>query len=263
MSSLAMCAYHASGIVAAKRANKIVDAATPRTPPPKKRPSTTPQTAGDEEGASLLDRVGQFTGDAADATKRGAASAALRAEVAILEGRLAALTKEEAALATRQTTAHDVGATVARRRQLKEEIRATEAEIASKLAKVTNLKRSKAEAAKINMAEKAKAARAAASAASKLTKARRDWAFAAMKRREPDLKEGKRLDAALKAPLPNLKTPAEAAAARAKALVGSHFAPLDASSRAAVATLREAAQARLAVREAAQAHKAAAWGIQR
>ena len=41
----------------------------------------------------MLDRVGQFTGDAADATKRGAASAALRAEVAILEGRLAALTK--------------------------------------------------------------------------------------------------------------------------------------------------------------------------
>ena len=110
----------------------------------------------------MLDRVGQFTGDAADATKRGAASAALRAEVAILEGRLAALTKEEAALATRQTTAHDVGATVARRRQLKEEIRATHAEIASKLAKVSALKRSKAEAAKIaTMTARAAARRAA------------------------------------------------------------------------------------------------------
>ena len=93
----------------------------------------------------MLDRDGQFTGDAADATKRGAATAALRAEVTILEGRLAALTKEEAALATRQTTANDVGATVARRRQLKEEMRATQAEIASKLAKVSALKRSKAE----------------------------------------------------------------------------------------------------------------------
>ena len=112
----------------------------------------------------MLDRVGQFTGDAADATKRGAASAALRAEVAILEGRLAALTKEEAALATRQTTANDVGATVARRRQLKEEMRATQAEIASKLAKVSALKRSKAEAAKTATTTARAAARRAACA---------------------------------------------------------------------------------------------------
>ena len=112
----------------------------------------------------MLDRVGQFTGDAAGATKRGAASAALRAEVALLEGRLAALTKEEAALATRQTTAHDVGATVARRRQLKEEIRATQAEIDSKLAKVSALRRSKAEAAKIATTTARAAARRAACA---------------------------------------------------------------------------------------------------
>ena len=57
--------------VAAKRANKIVDAATPRTPPPKKRPSTTPQTtAGDEEGASLLDRVGAKVDSFSDSTGR-------------------------------------------------------------------------------------------------------------------------------------------------------------------------------------------------